>query len=144
MQTRVPGVFAAGDVAERGGHVRGLWPVATEQAQAAAVNALGGDMVLTSETAATILKGVDLELFSVGTVEPGPSDEVTVVDRPAVPSYRRLVLSDGRAVGATVLGHHPSDLAAAQKAVRNRITLGAVERAELRSGNWRVLADKSS
>ena len=36
-------------------------------------------------------------------------------------SYRRLVLSDGRAVGATVLGHHPNDLVAAQKAVRDRI-----------------------
>jgi NADPH-dependent 2,4-dienoyl-CoA reductase/sulfur reductase-like enzyme/ferredoxin len=142
MQSRVPGIFAAGDVAEHGGHVRGLWPVATEQAQAAAVNALGGDMALTSETPATILKGVDLELFSVGTVEPGPADEVIVIDRPA--SYRRLVLSDGLAVGATVLGHHPSDLAAAQKAVRNRIAVGAAERAELRAGNWSVLADRSS
>ena len=47
-------------------------------------------MVLTPETPATILKGVDLELFSVGTVEPRPTDEVIVVDRPAVPSYRRL------------------------------------------------------
>ncbi len=43
MQTRVPGVYAAGDVAEHGGRVLGLWPVATEQAEAAAVNALGGD-----------------------------------------------------------------------------------------------------
>ena len=142
MQTRVPGVFAAGDVAEHCGQVRGLWPVATEQAQAAAVNALGGDMVLTSETPATILKGVDLELFSVGTVEPGPTDEVIVVDRPA--SYRRLVLSDGRVIGATVLGHHPGDLTAAQKAVRNRVAVSAGERAELRAGNWGVLADHAS
>ena len=139
MQTRVPGVFAAGDVAEHGGHVRGLWPVATEQAQAAAVNALGGDKLLTCQTPPTILKGVDLDLFSVGAVEPAPSDEVIVVDRPA--SYRRLVLSDGRAVAATVLGHHPSDVAAVQKAVRSHKTLGAAERAELRSRNWSVLAD---
>jgi len=138
MQTRVPGVFAAGDVAEHGGHVRGLWPVATEQAQAAAVNALGGDKLLTCQTPPTILKGVDLGLFSVGAVEPAPSDEV-IVDRPA--SYRRLVLSDGRAVAATVLGHHPSDVAAVQKAVRSHKTLGAAERAELRSRNWPVLAD---
>jgi len=141
MQTRVPGVLAAGDVAEHGGHVRGLWAVATEQAQAAAVNALGGDKLLTCQTPPTILKGVDLDLdlFSVGAVEPAPSDEVIVVDRPA--SYRRLVLSDGRAVAATVLGHHPSDIAAVQKAVRSHKTLGAAERAELRSRNWSVLAD---
>jgi nitrite reductase (NADH) large subunit len=138
MQTRVPG-FAAGHFAEYRRHVRGLWPVATEQAQAAAVNALGGDMKLTCQTPRTILKGVDLDLFSVGAVEPAPSDEVIIVDRPA--SYRRLVLSDGGAVAATVLGHHPSDVAAAQKAVRNHKTLGAAERAELRSRNWSVLAD---
>ena len=98
-------------------------------------------MVLTSETPATVLKGVDLQLFSVGTAEPRPSDEVIVIDRPAVSSYRRLVLSEGRAVGATVLGHHPSDVAAAQKAVRNRITVDAAQRAALRSGDWSVLAD---
>jgi nitrite reductase (NADH) large subunit len=141
MQTRVPGVFAAGDIAEHRGQVRGLWPVATEQAQAAAVNALGGDMVLTSETPATVLKGVDLQLFSIGTTKPRPSDEVIVIDRPAVTSYRRLVLSEGRAVGATVLGHHPSDVAAAQKAIRNRITVDAAQRAALRAGDWSVLGD---
>jgi len=141
MQTRVPGVFAAGDIAEHRGHIRGLWPIATEQAQAAAVNALGGNMMLTSETPATVLKGVDLQLFSVGTAELKPSDEVIVVDRPAVSSYRRLVLSEGRAVGATVLGHHPNDIAAAQKAVRNRITVDAAQRAALRSGDWSVLAN---
>jgi NAD(P)H-nitrite reductase large subunit len=139
MQTRVPGVFAAGDVAEHGGKVLGLWPVATEQAEAAAVNALGGDQRVPVEVPATILKGVDLELFSIGRVEPEPGDEVVATDRPAVPSYRRLVVSRGRAVGATVLGHHPADLAAAQKAVRDRVAVGPVSLGVLRSGNWSVL-----
>jgi NAD(P)H-nitrite reductase large subunit len=141
MQTRVPGVFAAGDIAEHGDRVLGLWPIATEQAQAAAVNALGGDIRLTAETPATILKGVGLELFSIGRHEPEPGDEVVVVDRPAVPSYRRLVISEWRAVGATVLGHHPSDLASAQKAVADRVAVGAAAQAVLRSGDWTVLGD---
>ena len=141
MQTRVAGVFAAGDVAEHGGKVLGLWPVATEQAEAAAVNALGGNQLVPVETPATILKGVDLELFSIGPVEPNEGDEVVVIDRPAVPSYRRLVVSGGRAVGATVLGHHPADLAAAQKAVRERVAVGPVSMEALRSGNWSVLGD---
>jgi nitrite reductase (NADH) large subunit len=139
MQTRARGVHAAGDVAEHGGRVLGLWPIATEQAQAAAVNALGGNMVLTAETPATILKGVGLELFSIGRVQAAPPDEAIVVDRPEIPSYRRIVVSEGRAVGATVLGHHPSDLAAAQKAVRNRVPVGAAVQSALRSGDWRVL-----
>ena len=141
MQTRVPGVFAAGDVAEHGGRVLGLWPVATEQAEAAAVNALGGTRTVPVETPPTILKGVELELFSIGPVEPAPGDEVVVVDRPAVPSYRRLVVSRGRAVGATVLGHHPADLTAAQKAVREKRTVGPVALAVLRTGDWGILAN---
>ncbi len=140
MQTRVPGIFAAGDVAEHGGKVLGLWPVATEQAEAAAVNALGGHQVVAAENPATILKGVDLELFSIGLVEPEPGDEVVATDRPAVPSYRRLVVSGGLAVGATVLGHHPADLAAAQTAVREGAAVGPVSMAVLRSGNWSVLS----
>jgi NADPH-dependent 2,4-dienoyl-CoA reductase/sulfur reductase-like enzyme/ferredoxin len=139
MQTRVPGVFAAGDVAEHGGKVLGLWPVAAEQAEAAAVNALGGHQVVTADNPATILKGVDLELFAIGRVEPEAGDEVVVIDRPAVPSYRRLVVSGGRAVGATVLGHHPADLAAAQTAVREHAAVGPMSMAVLRSGNWNVL-----
>ena len=141
MQTRVPGVFAAGDVAEHGGKVLGLWPVATEQAEAAAVNALGGNQAVPVENPATILKGVDLELFSIGRTEPEPADVVAVTDRPTVPSYRRLVVSRGRAVGATVLGHHPADLAAAQKAVRERAAVGPVSLAMLRSGSWGVLSN---
>jgi nitrite reductase (NADH) large subunit len=141
MATRVPGVFTAGDVAEHGGKVLGLWPVAAEQAEAAAINALGGSQTVPVENPATILKGVDLELFSIGRVEPEPGDEVVVIDRPAVPSYRRLVLSRGRVVGATVLGHHPADLAASQKAARENTAVGPASLAMLRSGNWQVLGN---
>lgn len=141
MRTRVRWVYAAGDVAEHNGQVLGLWPIAVEQAEAAAVNALGGDMVLTAETPATILKGVGLELFSIGRVEALPEDEVIVVDRPTVPSYRRLLLSEGRAVGATVLGHHPADVTAAQKAVRNRAKVSLNMLQALRSGDWSALAE---
>lgn len=144
MRTRVRWVFAAGDVAEHDGQVLGLWPIAVEQAEAAAVNALGGDIVLTAEIPATILKGVGLELFSIGRVEVSPTDEVVVVDRPTVPSYRRLVLSEGRAVGATVLGHHPSDVAAAQSAVRKRVRVSPDSRAALRSGDWSALTGEPS
>ncbi len=144
MQTRVPDVFAAGDVAEHRGQVLGLWPIATEQAQAAAVNALGGNQVLATETPATILKGVDLELFSIGPAEAKPNDDVIVVEGPGIPSYRRLIISEGRAVGATLLGHHPSDLAAAQSAVRNRVAVGRASREALRTGNWDLLANHAS
>ncbi|MFD0363919.1 FAD-dependent oxidoreductase [Nocardia sp. GCM10030253] len=140
MRTRVPGVYAAGDVAEHRGQVFGLWPIATEQAQAAALNALGGATTVVAETPATILKGVGLELFSIGRVTADGTDHVIVVDRPALSSYRRLVLSEGRAVGATVLGHHPADLAAAQHAVRHRVKISSAALNDLRAGDWSSLA----
>ena len=118
MQTQVPDVYAAGDVAEHRGVVHGLWPIAAEQARAAALNALGGDVRVAAETPATILKGVGLELFATGQVDAG--DEVIVVERAAPASYRRLVLSEGRAVGAVILGSHPADRVAAQVVVRQR------------------------
>ena len=139
MQTPVSGVFAAGDVAEHRGQVLGLWPIATEQAQVAAINALGGRLALAVVTPATILKGVGLELFSIGRGTAEPGDEVIVFGRPGVPSYCRLVLCQGRPAGATVLGHHPADLAVAQKAVRDRIAVGSAAKAALRSGDWSVL-----
>lgn len=143
MKTEVDGVFAAGDVAEQNGQVPGRWPVAMEQARVAAVNALGGAADLTAETPATTLKGIGLDLFSMGHVLAEHDDEIIVVSRPEVPSYRRLVLRDGRAVGATILGHHPTDLSAAQRAVRERITVAAGARSALRSGDWTVLASAS-
>ena len=135
------GVFAAGDVAEHSGLVLGLWPIAAKQGETAAVNALGGDQRLVAEIPATILKGVDLELSSIGQVEPGPGDEVIALDRPH--SYRRLVVSRGTLVGAIVVGHRPKDLAAATRAVRTRQVLDAWALAELRAGRWDVLAAQS-
>lgn len=141
METPVAGVYAAGDVAEHRGVVYGLWPIAAEQAQAAAVNALGGDAVIVAETRATILKGVGLGLFVTGRVEPEAGDDVIVVERSAPVSYRRLVLSGGRAVGAVVLGHHPADQAAAHTVVRNRLEVPSAIGDALRAGDWTGLQE---
>lgn len=141
METGVSGVFAAGDVAEHDGRVLGLWPIAAKQGEVAAMNALGGDERLVAEVPATILKGVDLDLFSVGRFAEEPGDEVVVDEDPTLPSYRKLLVSGGRAVGAVVLGHHPGDVAAASAAVRNGVTIDATVLAELRRGNWAALND---
>ena len=140
METSVPGIFAAGDVAEHDGRVWGLWPVAAKQGEVAAMNALGGSEVLASEVPATILKGVGLELTSLGRFEPEPGDDVIVVEDPSLPSYRRLVLSQGRVVGAVVLGHHPQDLTAATAAVKAGARVDSAAQAAIRDGDWSVLA----
>ena len=141
MWTGVPGVYAAGDVAEHGGRVLGLWHIAAKQGEVAAVNALGGNAVLTAEVPATILKGVGLDLFSIGRVQPEPEDEVVVVEDASLPSYRRLVVAQHRAVGGIVLGHHPEDVVAVTSAVKKQVELDDAVLADLRSGHWQVLKD---
>ncbi|MFE6859269.1 FAD-dependent oxidoreductase [Nocardia sp. NPDC057668] len=140
MRTAAPHVYAAGDVAEHRDRVPGLWPIAAEQAQAAAVNALGGNQILTAELPATLLKGVGLELFAIGRTTPAPGDELIVAENPAAPSYRSLTLSLGRCVGATILGHHPADVAAAESAVRARAPFPPHLRNSLRAGDWTPLS----
>jgi NAD(P)H-nitrite reductase large subunit len=143
METSVPGVFAAGDVAEHGGQVFGLWPIAAKQGEAAAVNALGGDATLVAEVPATILKGVGLDLFSTGRFAAEPGDLVIVDEDPdpTAPSYRRLVISQGRAAGGIVLGNHPEVVAAITTAVRNHADIQPALVTELRRGRWEKLKD---
>jgi nitrite reductase (NADH) large subunit len=139
MATSAPGVFAAGDVAEHNGMVLGLWPIAAKQGEVAAANALGGDERLVAEVPACILKGAGIELSSIGRTEPGPGDEVIVIDNPARQSYRRLIISDGRLVGGLVLGHHPEDFSAILAAVKKETYIGEGSLTALRGGDLRVL-----
>jgi nitrite reductase (NADH) large subunit len=139
MRTQVPGVFAAGDVAEHRRSVHGSWQVATEQAKVAAANALGGAVTLAADPPATMLKGVGMELFSFGRVEAAATDEVFVSDQAPARSYRRILLSGERVVGATVVGHHPSDVAALRKLMHDRPVVSSSVRAALAAGDWNAL-----
>jgi nitrite reductase (NADH) large subunit len=144
METSIPGVFAAGDVAEHDGRVLGLWPIAAKQGEVAAVNAIGGSAALTAEIPATILKGVGLDLFSIGQVAAADGDEVIVSeDRfdPGAPSYRRLLVRGGRAAGGLVLGHQPEVVAAVTAAVKKGIVVDGATQRRLRGGDWAALAE---
>ncbi len=147
MQTSVPHVYAAGDVAEHDGMLLGLWPIAAKQGEVAAVNALGGlagqQMSLTAEVPATILTGVGIDLFSIGQFAAGEGDTTIVAEErdPYDPSYRKLVISGGRAVGATVVGNDPEVVAAATAAVKNRAEVTRQVLADLRRGEWAALRD---
>jgi nitrite reductase (NADH) large subunit len=105
LQTIVGDVFAAGDVAEFEGRVYGIIPPAIEQARIAAANmVVPGSATYAGTLPSTTLKVAGAELTTLGeaVVE---GDEYTQLRRadPATGRYRKLVLRDGRIVGAILL-----------------------------------------
>lgn len=105
MRTSDPTIYAAGDVIEFRGRGFGLWPASVDQALVAATNLLGGDRPYNATMAPAQLKVPGIDLLSVGEIAPRqPGDqEIRIADRDAR-HYRKLVLRDGHAIGAIVIG----------------------------------------
>jgi len=105
LQTSAQDVFAAGDAAEFEGRVYGIIPAAIEQARAAAANMVApGSVTYTGTLPATTLKVAGVELTSLGesVVEADEYTQLRHVDL-AAGHYRKLVLREGRIVGAILL-----------------------------------------
>jgi nitrite reductase (NADH) large subunit len=118
LRTSDPRILAAGDLAEWRGTIHGLWPVAVEQAEVAAENAVGGARAYAGTVPVTMLKVVGVELLSIGAID-GPR-ELVDADAESL-RYRKLVLDDDdRAIGAILLGHpeHTQAVTAAVKESR--------------------------
>ena len=105
LQTSAEDVFAAGDAAEFEGRVYGIIPPAIDQARVAAANMVTpGSATYSGSMPATTLKVAGAELTSLGeSVAEG--DEYTHLRHTdhAGGQYRKLVLQDGRMVGAIFL-----------------------------------------
>jgi nitrite reductase (NADH) large subunit len=120
LRTSDPGIFAAGDVVQWEGGVLGLWPVAVEQAEVAAENAVGGDRTYTATVPVTMLKVVGVELTSVGRVsaDAAAGEREDVHEDTEALRYRKIVIDAGeRCIGAILLGY-PEEAAAVTAAVK--------------------------
>lgn len=105
MRTSAPGVFAAGDAAEHGGRIYGIIPAAFEQARVAARNMLGLDMPYGGTVPSNTLKVAGLYVTSAGDFSAeGPGFESLVRSEPGKGLYKKLVLREGRLVGAIWMG----------------------------------------
>ena len=87
-----------------------------------------------------MLKVVGVELTSVGRFEASDDDEVIALEEPGG-RYRKLVIEDGRIVGAILLGHS-AEVAAVRTAIDRGFPVGGVMDA-LRAGRWTALAELS-
>jgi len=140
MQTSEPDIFAVGDACEFAGAVPGLWAVATEQARVAAINAIGGTMCYRPVVPATTLKVVGVDVTSIGQVNARPGEGEVVLEDTDRQGYRKLVIADGKIVGAILLGH-PKEATAVTSAIKQAWDITDIL-PSLLAGEWDVLHRK--
>ncbi len=105
LRTTAEGVYAAGDCAEFDGRVYGILPATWEQGRAAARNMAGQETVYEGTIPSTTLKVVGVDLTSIGEVYPEGEGFVELRrSEPEAGRYVKLVLREGRLVGAILLG----------------------------------------
>lgn len=105
LRTSAESIYAAGDVAEFQGRCYGILPAVWEQSPIAAANMAGREALYRGTTPSTTLKVVGVDLTSIGEVNPEGEGfaELRRVE-PAAGRYTKLVLRQGRLVGAILMG----------------------------------------
>jgi len=105
LQTSRAGIHAIGECAEHRGVCYGLVEPAYEQARVLA-RRLAGDMSATyaGSVLATNLKVSGVNVFSAGDFLGASGTESIVFTDPGLDTYKRLVIADGRLVGAVLYG----------------------------------------
>jgi nitrite reductase (NADH) large subunit len=103
LRTSTDDIYAAGDVAEFQGRVYGIIPASLEQAKAAALNMLGEDAAYQGTIPSNTLQVVGIDCTSIGVVHPEDED-CQELRKSEAGVYKKLVLKDGRLVGAILLG----------------------------------------
>jgi nitrite reductase (NADH) large subunit len=105
MRTSRPGIFAAGDAIQHNGRLYGFIPAAFEQARTAAESILGGSRAYAGTVPANTLKVMGVALTSVGQIQPEkPHHEELRREVVDAGLYRKLVLDEGRLIGAIWMG----------------------------------------
>jgi nitrite reductase (NADH) large subunit len=117
LQTSLPDIYAAGDVAEHNGQTYGSWAASQYQGRIAALNMAGIPTSFGGLPRANSIKALGLDLTSIGRFQP-EDGSFLAVEEEHEGVYLSFVFKDGRMVGAILVGR--SDLAGlAKKAVES-------------------------
>jgi len=106
MRTSDPAIFSVGECVEHRGNVFGLVAPIWDQAKACAAQMAGdADALFVSRALATSLKITGVDVFSAGALMAADEgdDEITLRDD-ARGLYKKIVLRDGKLVGAVLYG----------------------------------------
>lgn len=101
LQTSVPGIYAAGDLAEHRGITYGLWTVAREQGRVAGENMVGQATVYDGSLPSSLLKITGISVFSMGDVSKTGTEAIHHQDDE---TYKKLVLEGEKPSAAMVVG----------------------------------------
>jgi nitrite reductase (NADH) large subunit len=104
LSTDKPDVFAIGECAEHRGVCYGLVEPVNEQAHVLAARLAGRDVRYGGSINATNLKVSGVQVFSAGDFLGAPGTEAIVFADPGLGTYKKLVIADGRLVGALLYG----------------------------------------
>jgi len=128
QETSAPGVYAAGDCAEGFDFLSGeravhaIWPTAIDQGRVAGANMAGDSRTYAGSLSWNVTELFGLSSASVGEFRDREGCEPIVFHNPGANVYRKLLLEDGRIVGAVVIGRaeHVQDLGVVQAMIRRR------------------------
>ncbi len=112
MQTSVPGIYAAGDVAEhidiarQQPWVNAIWPEAVAQGRVAGFNMAGYPVAYRGSLSRNVIRIFDTDLMTAGRVSPRDTDEACrffSASDPARGTYRKLVFKEQILVGFVMI-----------------------------------------
>ncbi|WP_279605032.1 NAD(P)/FAD-dependent oxidoreductase [Methylobacterium sp. J-070] len=104
MTTSDPRIFALGECAEHRGLVYGLVEPAYEHADTLARHLAGQSAEYRGTALSTSLKVSGLPVFSAGIVDTPDDAEAVVLSDPGAGLYRKLLVREGRLIGAVFVG----------------------------------------
>ena len=110
MQTSLPGIYAAGDVAEVKDILTGektvhaLWPNAMQQGYVAGVNMAGGERRYDGGFGMNAINIFGTPIIAMGLMRPEQHSGAEVLTAKGANWYRSLVIRDGHLIGAFLVG----------------------------------------
>jgi nitrite reductase (NADH) large subunit len=128
LQTGTEDIFALGECAEHRGICYGLVEPAYEQARVLAQHLAGRKAAYQGSVVATNLKVSGVSVFSAGEFLGTDRSEAIVLNDFKAGTYKKLVIEDGRLIGAVLVGD-TTDALWYLELIRNRENIAAVRKA---------------
>jgi nitrite reductase (NADH) large subunit len=142
LQTSTDNIFALGECAEHRGICYGLVEPAYEQAHVLAQHLAGKAAAYRGSVVATNLKVSGVNVFSAGDFLGADGSEAILLSDIRRGTYKKLVLAEGRLIGAVLIGD-TSDALWYLDMIRNRKPVASI-RKEMMFGRSLALAPKAA